>query len=126
LLEDNEVANSFHVLTIQEPWRNPQTPTTYSPASCNFHVTCLDSKHTREAVSINNGIDPSLWEVDNLLLDLAILRRQFQDPEDQNQTKTYTIYKVYNPGPESMTSINGLSLTTGLNYMTLEKRGWNT
>ena len=58
LLADSAIAK-FHVLAIQEPWRNPHSPTTYCPSSCNFYSSYLDSEHTRVAFYINKDIDPS-------------------------------------------------------------------
>jgi hypothetical protein len=124
LLADSAIAK-FHVLAIQEPWRNPHSPTTYCPSSCNFYSSYLDSEHTRVAFYINKDIDPSTWTVENPSPDLAILRIEIQEPRDSISTiqkRVLTVYNVYNPCPESMTSTTSKT-TLPLLDTELTKRG---
>lgn len=49
-----------HILAVQEPWRNPQTPTTSRPP--NYHLIYPLSKETRVCFYVSKAINRNEWE----------------------------------------------------------------
>lgn len=63
LLRDPRI-DSYDILAIQEPWRNPFSETTHHPAKNQFHLCYPDSGEpdpARVCFFVNKRIDQSKW-----------------------------------------------------------------
>ena len=56
LLADPEV-QKYHILAIQEPWKNPTIHTSYNPSSSAFHLVYRPKENTRVAFYINKELE---------------------------------------------------------------------
>ena len=61
LLADERV-QSYDVIAIQEPWKNPQQNRTYCPRSSNF-IPAYDDTERRTCFLLHKDLDVAKWEV---------------------------------------------------------------
>ena len=81
----------YHVLAIQEPWRNPFIPTSYHPLKEHFQLAYPEDDLTRVCFYINKRVDPSIWNVSHISRDISCLTIRKAQSE-----KSVRIYNVYN------------------------------
>ena len=105
LLADQRVQN-YDVIAIQEPWRNPNGPTTLSSFQSGFHLLYRPGGDTRVCFYINEKIDPESWEIEFPSSDICTLKIKIKEQENE---KTMHIHNVYNPSPISYSSIDSPS-----------------
>ena len=105
LLEDPRI-QQFHLILVQEPWRNQHIQTSYNPSQSNFHLLYHPHAETRVAIYISKSIPTTDWKVRHLTPDLSVLdlKVQFTDV-----VRTIRIYNVYNPPPRSKQDNTGPS-----------------
>ena len=84
-----------HVLAIQEPWRNPQMPTSVRPP--NYHLIYPLRPDTRVCFYISKALDPDKWKVKEHSPDLLTLTLRLDD-------RTLNIHNCYNQPPKLATS----------------------
>jgi hypothetical protein len=80
-----------HILAMQEPWRNPQMPTTSRPP--NHHLIYLLSKETRVCFYVSKAINQNEWETKEHSPDLVTLTIYLSG-------RTLHIHNCYNPHRE--------------------------
>ena len=105
LLADPRV-QEYDVIAIQEPWRNPNMPTTLSSHQSGFHLLYRPGGDTRVCFYINDKINPSSWEVSYPSRDMCSLALSVHT---EGKTKLIHIHNVYNPSPISYSSTNSPS-----------------
>ena len=66
-----------HILAIQEPWRNPQMPTTIRPP--NYHLVYPLRHDTRVCFYVSKVLDPNKWKVTEHSPDLLTLTINLDD-----------------------------------------------
>jgi hypothetical protein len=86
-----------HVLAVQEPWRNPQMPTTSRPP--NYHLIYPLSKETRVCFYVSKAINQNEWATTEHSPDLVTLTIYLGG-------RTLHIHNCYNPPPKLLTSRN--------------------
>jgi exonuclease III len=86
-----------HVLAVQEPWRNPQMPTTSRPP--NYDLVYPLSKETRVCFYVSKAINRNEWETTEHSPDLVTLTIHLGG-------RTLHIHNCYNPPPKLLTSRN--------------------
>jgi exonuclease III len=86
-----------HILAMQEPWRNPQMPTTSRPP--NYHLIYPLSKETRVCFYVSKAINQNEWETTEHSPDLVTLTIYLSG-------RTLHIHNCYNPPPNLLTSRN--------------------
>jgi hypothetical protein len=86
-----------HVLAVQEPWRNPQMPTTSRPP--NYHLIYPLSKETRVCFYVSKAINQNEWATTEHSPDLVTLTIYLGG-------RTLHIHNCYNPLPKLLTSRN--------------------
>ncbi|KAF4546999.1 Hypothetical protein D9617_74g064610 [Elsinoe fawcettii] len=83
------------ILALQEPWRNPQMPTSIRPP--NYHLYYPLSKDTRVCFYISKTLDTDRWTVKEHSPDLVSLTLQLKNT-------TLHIHNCYNQPPTLATS----------------------
>ncbi len=84
-----------HILAIQEPWRNPQMPTTVRPP--NYHLVYPLRHDTRVCFYVSKVLDPDKWKVKEHSPDLLTLTLSLG-------SETLHIHNCYNQPPKLATS----------------------
>jgi hypothetical protein len=86
---------SYDIIVIQEPWRNPNQNCTYCPSASAF-IPAYDDCKRRSCFLVHKGLDASTWSVEFPTPDLAVLNLN---------TSEYCmwIYSVYSEPPGSYT-----------------------
>jgi hypothetical protein len=99
LFEDPAVAD-FDIVAIQEPWRNPYTPTTYNRRQGNFHLV-FPPEGGRACIFINKRLHLDSWKASVHSPDLCSVSLKLGDQD-------LTIYSAYSqpPGNTSNTNFN--------------------
>ncbi len=89
LFQDRWISE-YHVLAIQEPWRNPFIATSYHPLKTHFHLTYFEDKETRVCFYINRHIDASTWNVSFITKDVILLEIIY--PAQQHKLAIINVY----------------------------------
>lgn len=86
---------SHHILAFQEPWKNPQMPTTLR--SPNYHLVYPPHVDTRVCFFVSKVLDRDCWETKEHSPDLLTLTLR-------TDNKTLHIHNCYNQPPKLATS----------------------
>lgn len=105
LLEDTRI-HEFDILAIQEPWRNKYSPTSYCPSRLPFYLAYPPLEETRVCFYINKRLHPDSWTVTNHSEDIQTLTIRYGEEQ-----RPLRIHNVYNPSPQSYTSLAEGTLT---------------
>jgi hypothetical protein len=110
LLADPEV-QKYHILAIQEPWKNPTIHTSYNPSSSAFHLVYRPEENTRVAFYINKELEAESWTAETPTPDLCILTLTIRYGHSLRKIQ---IINIYNPSPTSYNSYNSPSTLPAL------------
>ena len=105
LLADPRTQN-YDIIAVQEPWRNPNVPTTLNSYQSGFHLLYRPGGDTRVCFYVNANINPSSWDVEYPSADICTLTITVHTGIT---AKTINIHNIYNPSPTSYTSTNSPS-----------------
>src|SRR5438552_7872547 len=106
LLQDSRITH-FDILAIQEPWRNPFTPTTHNPIKNHFHLLYLPDQTTRTCFFVNKKLSAASWSIKHHSPDLCTLSLSCPSP---SEVKTINIHNIYNPSPSTTNPLATLPL----------------
>ena len=105
LLADKNIQD-YHIIAIQEPWRNPSAPTTLNSHQSGFHLLYQPGGDTRVCFYINDAINPESWEVEFPSPNMSTLKIT---THINGTSELIHIHNVYNPSPTSYSSVDSLS-----------------
>lgn len=86
---------THHVMAVQEPWRNPQMPTSVRPP--NYHLFYPLHSDTRVCFYVSKELDPDQWSVQEHSPDFITLTIQLE-------CGPLHIHNCYNEPPKLATS----------------------
>ena len=92
------------IMAIQEPWRNPHSPTTYNPQDSNYHLAFAPTDHTRACFYISKQLAEDSWEIDQKgHPDVATLTLRLQCGSTPMQLQ---VHNVYSMSPTHQTAVD--------------------
>lgn len=106
LLNDPEV-REFDILALQEPGRSLNASETHNTSSTQFHLVNCPGKTFRTCIYVNKRIDTKTWSVEAAEDDFCSIRIVIRN--NDGSTKAIRLHNVYNPSPNSTTSVNSPS-----------------